>query len=266
MNMNVLSSIAVADELVPRLNSQIIAKCGDNIWDGICKDSKRRMSHQDLENLDEDARIFTDEGVEILRYLHCFQDRQRKPCGAMVDFKNLYTLFEPDIHLDYARAGPSQPESSYFAYPQAGLVTAGHLQAKSLVSDFYPLLEHINTGILGAEGEGAADELLVEAPKWPVYGVSCQIYNAVMHHTRGFGSQHHEVARGMVSGALGGQCVPKTASSGKAKHLLERLQYKLPHEEYEIKASNVEVSKDLRVENVYWVDLDQFPEEDRNGR
>jgi hypothetical protein len=224
------------------------------------------VSHQDLETLDADARIFSDEGVEISRCLHWYQDKQRNPCGALVDFRHLYTLFEGDANLDYARAGPSATESSYFAYPQAGLMTAGHLQAKSLVSEFYPLLERINTRVLGIQGEGSDDELLVEAPKWPVYGVSCQIYNAVMHHTRGIGSQHHEVARGEVSGALGGQCVPKTALSKKASDLLKGCRYMLPHEAYKIKASNPEVSKDLRVENVYWVDLDQFQEENRNGR
>jgi len=86
-----------------------------------------------------------------------------------------------------------------------------------------------------------------------------------MHHTRGIGSQHHKVVQGEVSGALGGQCVPKTALSKKASDLLKGCRYMLPHEAYKIKASNPEVSKDLQVENVYWVDLNQFQEENRNG-
>jgi len=154
-------------------------------------------------------------------------------------------LFEGDANLDYARAGPSVTESSYFVYPQAGLMTAGHLQAKLLVSEFYPLLECINTHILSIQRKGSDDKLLVEAPKWPVYGVLCQIYNVVIHHTRGIGSQHYKVVWGKVSGMLRGQCVPKTVLSKKASDLLKGCRYMLPHEAYKIKVSNPEISKDL---------------------
>jgi hypothetical protein len=258
-----LLSVAVAEDLVCRTKESIVKKCGNNIWDGISEDTRQRVAHEGLGRLREDARIFTDKGFEIFRYFPKFPDNKREPCGVLVDFRNLHTLFEPDARLRYTRAGPSP---SYLAYPQAGLVTAGYLQAKSLVSDFYPLLEAINTSILSARGEDIEEELFKEVPRWPVYGVSCQIYNAVMHHTRGIGSQHHEVARGKVSGALGGQCIPKTASSAKAKGLLTSCRSKLPHDAYRIKTSNVEICKDLRLENVYWVDFDQISEENRNGR
>lgn len=259
-----LLRVAVAEHLSCRPKENIVKKCGDNIWDGTSEDTRQRVAHEDLDKLGENARIFTDKGFEIIRYFPRFPDNKREPYGVLVDFRNLHTLFEPHTRLRYTRAGPSQP--SFLAYPQAGLVTAGYLQAKSLVSDFYPLLEVINTGILSARGEDIEEELFSEDPRWPVYGVSCQIYNAVMHHTRGIGSQHHEVARGKVSGALGGQCTPKAASSAKAKGLLTTCRSKLPHDAYRIKTSNAEMCKDLRLENVYWVDLDQFSEENRNGR
>ena len=259
-----LLSVAIAKELVPRSEESILRKCGDNIWDGISEDTRQRVAREDLYELGESARIFTDKGFEIFRYYPKFPNNKREPCGVLVDFRNLHTLFEPDARLRYTRAGPTQQD--FLAYPQAGLRTAGYLQAKSLVSDFYPLLEAINTDIIGARGENIEEELFAEAPKWPVYGISCQIYNAVMHHTRGIGSQHHEVARGMVSGALGGRCILKTASSAKAQRVLATCTSKLPHDAYRIKTSNPGICKDLRLENVYWVDLDQISEENRDGR
>jgi len=266
MNMGVFSSVAVADEVAPRPTENIVAKCEDDIWDGTDKDTRQQVPHDSLDGLDEDARIFTEKGFEIFRHLPYYKDHQQKPCGVLVDFRNLDMLFDSDVYLRYARAGLCQP--SYSAYPQAGLVTAGHIQAKSLVSDFYPLIESINVDILRARGEDFEEELLAEAPRWPVYGISCQIYNAVMHSTRGTGQQHHAVACGKVSGALGGKCVPKTASilEGQTTGLLQSCKSRLPHKAYEIKASNPKICKDLRVENVYWVDFDQVAEENRSGR
>lgn len=262
--MDISSSVAIADELFPRPSDKILMKHGDNIWDGISENHRQRVSEDDLDDLDDDARIFTDKGLEILRYYPIFTDGRRVPYGVLVDFQNLNTLFDSDIHLTHGRAGPRS--SKYSAYPQAGLVTAGYLQAASLISDFYPLVESINIDILNAGTEDVEEDPFVEPGRWPVYGVSCQIYNAVMHHTRGRGSQHHEVARGMVSGALGGLCNPETASSPKAETLRRTCTAQLPHNAYKIKTSNSEVCKDLRLENVYWADFDQIPEEHRNGR
>ena len=262
------SSFAVADDLVPRKNDKLFEKYEKTggIWDGTSSNCQLMETYEDFDALDEDARVFTANGYEIIRHAPVFHG-ERQPCGVLVDFENLRTLFESDTCLHHARAGPSSP--CYYAYPQAGLVTAGHLQANSLVADFYPLIEEINKKVLGrrymGDPEGLEKELHSEAPNWPICGISCQIYNAVMHHTRGIGSQHHEVTRGTVSAALGGGCVRKTAEMKKAKRLRFATAHGLPHEDYELKASNPAISKDLRLENVYWVDFDQVAEVDRNG-
>lgn len=222
------------------------------------------MPHGDLEELIKDNRIFTGGGFEIPRCGHFFENNKRIPWGVLVDFKHLDAIFEPDTRLRFARAGPHR--SGCTPYPQAGLVTAGHLQAKSLLPEFYPLLESINVGILNASGEGLDEEQLVEDPRWPVYGISCQIYNAAMHQIRGAGSQHHEVVRGMVSGALGGQCTPRAAGSDRARKLRRSCLLERPHMAHEAKASNPDICKDLRLENVYWVDLDQLASRNRSGR
>jgi hypothetical protein len=264
MNMDISSSVAITDQLIPRPTDKILLKHGDNIWDGISPNDRQRVSEDDLDELDDEEHIFTDKGLEILCYYPIFTDGRRIPYGVLVDFQNLNGLFQPDIHLTHGRAGPST--SRYSAYPQAGLVTAGYIQATSLISEFYPLLESINIDILNAGAEDFDEDPFVKPGRWLVYGISCQIYNAVMHHTRGRGSQHHKVARGLVSGVLGGLCIPETASSVKAENLHRTCTAQLPHKSFKIKASNSEVCKDLRLENVYWVDLDQIPEEQRNGR
>ena len=189
---------------------------------------------------------------------------QRKPCGVLVDLSNLHTLFQPDDWLLYARAGP-HPQN-IFPYPQAGLVTAGHLQADALISDFYLLLEAINLEVLKNGKNDPQEDLLAEAPKWPIYSISYQMYNTVMHHTRGLGSQHHDMIQGTVSGVLGGLCMDEASSTRQAKDLLHACRVQMPHEAYKVKASNDPVCKDLRLKNVYWVDFDQIAAENRTGR
>jgi len=263
------SSFAVADDVVPRKNDGLFKRYEKNggIWDGTGGDRQLIETYEDFDALDKDARVFSAGGYEIIRHAPVFLHGERRPWGVLVDFENLRTLFESDTCLHYARAGPPSPH--YYAYPQAGLVTAGHLQANSLISNFYPLVEEVNRKVLGRcyvrNSEGLEEELRSEAPNWPIYGISCQIYNAVMHHTRGIGSQHHEVTRGTVSAALGSGCVRKTAELEKARKLRTATAHGLPHEDYELKASNPAISKDLRLENVYWVDFDKVAEVDRNG-
>ena len=266
INTRVCSRVSIADSIQARPNNLIHEKSNGNVWSGIHKDHREKLSLEDLEELSEDARIFTEKGLEIPRVYHRFDggEAQRKPCGVLVDLSSLHALFQPDDRLLYPRAGPLP--KNVFPYPQAGLVTAGHLQADTLISDFYPRLEAINLDILTNGEEHPQEELLMDDPKWPVYGVSCQMYNAVMHHTRGIGSQHHDVVRGTVSGALGGQCTDETAFTKQAIDLSRACSAQMPHEAYKVKASNEAVCKDLRMENVYWVDFDRIAPENRTGR
>jgi hypothetical protein len=259
-------SVAVVDDLVPRPKEHIIEKHGDDIWDSVSHELRQRVSHDDLDDLDDDGRLFTGEGHEIHRYYPIVPNRVEDACGVLVDFNNIHTLFGVDENLTYSRAGPET--SKYFAYPQAGLVTAGHVQATSLISEFYPQLERVNVKILKStvNHRDDVDGDIAEPKTWAVYGISTQIYNAVMHHTRGKGSQHHEVARGIVSGALGGLCISETASSKKAKNLRRSCLIQMPHQSYDMKASNPEICKDLRMENVFWIDFDEFPDDNRDGR
>ena len=262
----VCSSVAIADRVEVRPNNQAYAKTKGNVWNGLDKDLRQKLSLEDLDELPQDTRIFTEKGVEIPHHYHFFDggEAQRKPCGVLVDLSNLHTLFQPDDWLLYARAGPHP--KNIFPYPQAGLVTAGHLQADALISDFYPLLEAINLEVLKNGEDDPQEDLLAEAPKWPIYGVSCQMYNAVMHHTRGLGSQHHDMIRGTVSGALGGLCTDEASSMRQAKDLLHACRVQMPHEAYKVKVSNDAVCKDLQLENVYWVDFDQIVADNRTGR
>ena len=264
INAGFCSSFAVMKGRVPRSSRKIFEKHGGDIWDGADEEYRQQVSLDDLDNLGADDRIFTGGGFEIPRYGPVFENNKRTPCGVLVDFKRLGSNFRPDTRLRFTRAGLDL--SGCIPYPQAGLVTAGHLQAKCLLPEFYPLIEAINVGILNASGEDVEEDLLVKDPRWPVYGISCQIYNAAMHQIRGIGSQHHEVVRGMVSGALGGQCIPNTVASDRARKLRRSCVLELPHTAHEAKASSPDICKDLRLENVYWVDLDQVAEENRSGR
>lgn len=136
-----ITSLAIVEDLVPCPKDAIIEKHGDDIWDAIDHDVRQWVPHEDLDNLEGDARLFTDEGYKIQHYYPIVPTCPKDTCGVLVDFNKIQTLFNLEVDLKYLRAGPDVQTSKYFMYPQAGLRMAGHVQVTSLISDFYPLLE-----------------------------------------------------------------------------------------------------------------------------
>ena len=96
--------------------------------------------------------------------------------------------------------------------------------------------------------------------------ISCQIYNAAIHQIRGFGSQHHKIVYGMISDVLGSQCIPKTIASDQVRKLCWSCILELPYIAYKAKALSPDICKDLQLEDIYQVGLDQITEENRNRR
>lgn len=184
----------------------------------------------------------------------------------LVNLGKIHELFGDNFggdHTEYEHGIPGLANSSVRLYPQAGLRSAGHFQATGLMKNFYPHVEALNRRLRQqADGEDDDDRL----GRCPIFGVGCQGYNAVMHSTRGYGAQHHEAQQGVVTAALGGHFVIEgTSGLDHWKKVLQDCSHNLPHKVFELKISNEGITRDLRLENVYVVDMTALKEDDRSG-
>jgi hypothetical protein len=165
---------------------------------------------------------------------------------VLIDLRQLHQLFEEaDAEEEFEHVEERQKHQKYYAYPQAGLVTAGHVQANGLISKFRTRVKKLNDRIR-TEREVELGEDLDEVELPAVEGIAFQGYNAVMHCTRGLGSQHHDAQKGYVTGAISASWVQ---GEGKAKttgrDLVSQCTHQLPHERYDRKISNDEIERDL---------------------
>lgn len=98
-----------------------------------------------------------------------------------------------------------------------------------------------------------------------IHGISSQGYNAVTHSTRGKSAQHHEVQLGLVTGALAGAWATGTKNRRTADNLDLGCSRQMPHEAFAEKIENPGISRDLRMENVYWIDIGALQKENQDG-
>lgn len=98
-----------------------------------------------------------------------------------------------------------------------------------------------------------------------IHGISSQGYNAVTHHTRGRTAQHHDAQVGLVTGSLSGAWAVEPKTIQKAQRLRRKCDQKMPHKAYAQKIENSNICQDLRLENVYWIDMDGLSDEQQDG-
>jgi len=151
---------------------------------------------------------------------------------------------------------PGSNGSAVNYYPQAGLRSVGHFQAMSIPTVFYPHIEELNKELRNTTPE---------TPCYPIRGVSCQGYNALMHSTRGYGAQHHEVQQALITATLTGTIAKGADSIAKYRKLHRELSFALPHERFNAKINNRTISRDLRCENVYTINFLALSPENRTG-
>lgn len=229
--------------------------------------SRQRITLAELEDLDllneegHEVAIYTVDGFRVNRRIIGFTTANYTPLGVLVNLATVNELFKhnhaDDTHYQHGRPGPDDP--AVYLYPQAGLRSAGHFQASGLMSSFYPFIELLNEALRDVPD----DE---DDSRRPIEGVACQAYNSVMHHTRGYGVQHHEAQQGLVTGALGGRFASDEDGKAKCRELVRKCNSCLPHRAFERKISNQDIKRDLRLENVYVIDMTAIREEDRVGK
>jgi hypothetical protein len=188
------------------------------------------------------------------------------PLSGLVDFKRIDKLFGPP---DEEEDDDPATRTKYQVYPQAALVTAGHVVGQGLMYPFQRLLRALNDSLShGApdEEEEADDDEWFRSPT--VIGMACQVYNSMMHNTRGNSTQHHGVVLGNVTGALVGDWAKNTGAKNAttANSFVRQCDVQLPHEEYVHKVTDRPLSRDLRVENVIGISMYNVHPRNLSGR
>jgi hypothetical protein len=197
-------------------------------------------------------RVFDAGGWEISRRRALYK-RTTQPFGGLVDLRKIHELFGPPSDEDEAD-GPLGTQ--FQAYPQAGLLSCGHVVAKGLLYPYNNFIGNLNDSLSQPEyvtEDDVSDDGQNRVPA--VQGIASQIYNAMMHHTRGNSTQHHGVVLGNVTAALAGHWARSTTSTRTAEKFARKCDLQLPHEEYVQKITGRPLSRDLRVENVIGITM-----------
>lgn len=209
--------------------------------------------------------IYCSDGFIIPRRVPYFSTRTPAH-GMLMNLTNVKELFdtsqqdEGEFDLD-----DDDEHIDAYVYPQAGLKIAGHYQANGLIRPFKRFVTQVNESL--QDQEGNEDEHQTAAGRRKVvYGIGSQGYNGVMHSTRGHSAQHHDAQLGMITGALAGSWAKGISANCVATEFQARCRHQLPHKAFEEKIKNPNIVRDLRLENVYYVDVKQMRNGDRNGR
>jgi hypothetical protein len=242
-----------------RTVNEILAGYNSDIYDSDDLHRRKTLSLAELHALpmeDEDGSeipLYTMEGYKIERRLAQFS-MNTQPHGVLVDLRKLDALFRQDDDDDLVDDDDQNlPRNKYYVYPQAGLVNAGHFQSTGLIAPIQRLLANLNN-----ELQQESDSLIV-GPNSPVAGISCQAYNSVMHATRGRTAQHHDAQKGLITSALAGAWATTYTTQHTARRLSDKCNAHYPHAEFREKISREAISRDLRVENVFTIDVPNLP-------
>jgi len=243
-----------------------------SIWDSPDIFARQRfMTDLELQNfplLDETGHeipIYTESGYRILRR-DPLLDLDARRLAPLMKLRHIEQLFqEPEEISQFST--PSSP-ISFDVYPLLGLQNAGHCQANNIPGPFLPKIEKLNNIIISEKEE---ETMNIEdfdweddehgndhSPHQPVLGIAFQAYNTLSHYTRGNSATHHEVQCGIVTGELTGTWATGN-NTIKAAKFKAQCRSSLPHDRFEAKLHNPNLQTDLRLENVYVIDVRTLP-------
>jgi hypothetical protein len=220
-----------------------------------------------LDDNGDERRLFTSEGYRVPRRVPRFL-RDTLPFGALLDFSRIHEMFEASAADDNSIEDGTTP---FTVYPQAGLLSCGHIASKGLMFPYRTPIRTLNMSLRGDQRDedmdmDIDDDNSVTEHRLPIKGISSQVYNSAMHNTRGSSTQHHGVVLGNVTAALASYWTENTSASHKAEAFTSKCDRQLPHEEYHHKITSRPISRDLRLENVYAITMSAIHPTKRNGR
>jgi hypothetical protein len=102
------------------------------------------------------------------------------------------------------------------AYPQAGLVSCGHVVAQGLMYPIAGYVAKLNDWLGQNREDDQDEEERIRNDKPVIVGISSQMYNSMMHHTRGNSTQQPGIVLGNVTATLAGYWTRSTPHATKA--------------------------------------------------
>jgi hypothetical protein len=228
---------------------------GNIFYDSVDPDTREQINLdqlQDLPMLDDTGaqiHIYTEDGFRIQRRLAGFGP-DIHPHGVLLNLRDVGLLFKSE-----------EWDTPFSVYPQAGLVTVGHIQAEGLVAPYLPLLDKLNTKVRVQDDDEMSDNDSDMPTHAPIIGIACQAYNSLMHNARGRGAQHHDAQRGLVTAALAGGYAKSDDNVRKARYLQNHCSNHLPHLEFKEKIANNNdkpLDCSLCFENTFVIHMDQL--------
>ncbi|KAG2335563.1 hypothetical protein BDR05DRAFT_1006676 [Suillus weaverae] len=232
---------------------------------------------------DKEINVYDEEGRRIPR----FHGRSRvdgPKCGLLVDLETIPQLFSSyvphDEHLDLdvdMLDFDEEHGAKIKVYPQAFLRKFGHLQSDSILPHFKTFIKKVQANITrgrrrpnrmddGDDNDDVDDDVgVINGNLIPpaIIATGCQFYNEVSHRVRP-NAGLHEVQQGRITSALSGAYARGT---GKRVHsaIMHNCRLTLPHHRYNNSIKLDNVPRDLRLENIYILQLESMDPAKRNG-
>jgi hypothetical protein len=209
--------------------------------------------------------IYCDKGFQVPRVIPR-HSRDTHPHGVLIDLRTIKQLFENTSDDDQDLGFIHDKPVNIYTYPQAGLRIAGHFQAAAVMSNFNKFITSINNDLRNvlqnADGDISMDNT---SDSNVLHGISSQAYNTVMHSTRGTSAQHHDVQMGFITAALAGSWATTSSAEKSAYFYRQLCSHRLPHTSFAEKIKNDQINRDLRLENVYYINVQAMKNHDKNG-
>jgi hypothetical protein len=223
-----------------------------------------------LDGNGQENRLYTTEGRCIARR-NAKVDDDTPSYGILAKLRDIGELFTSN-ELEPTEDGEWEEyrTTPYRVFPQAGLKDYGHVQADGVMNLIDPYIRKINkkAGWFRIEHPPNQDKFDDDddfLQRTPLKAISSQIYNRSMHSIRGSGVQFHDAQLGLVTSALSGSYAQSASEKIKAKAQSRKCAHSLPHERFREKIAFEGIQRELRIENVYVVDMKSVKPSWRSG-
>ena len=187
-----------------------------------------------------------------------------RPCGVMINLQAAPTFFREHADSDIPavenhEAPPTDSHPALQVFPQAFLGNKGHYQASRLPQPFNRMIRMISRNVVINDNVDEDDFYS------PISGASSQAYNGVMHRIRNRVATH-DAQRAYLSGLAGSlfSTVKKDVETGdKLAAAMKGGNH--PFDLLEAKINSDNLNTDLRMENVYHLDMSLIRNEYRRA-
>ncbi|KAI0683652.1 hypothetical protein BC835DRAFT_1310967 [Cytidiella melzeri] len=205
----------------------------------------------------DEIPVYRTDGTRLHR--HSFNIiHDEDPCPSLFNLRTVNEFLqgfagEDDMDVDNNLA-PTAAGIQFF--PQAFLGSVGHYQAEKLPVPFYPILRRISRTIGLNNNNNNNNNFDNDAPlAQPVIGCSSQAYNTAFHRIR-FRTSSHDAQLAQVTAFGAAPFATSTKEKEKSAKLTQRLEdYGLPFTRLKAKLADAALNTNIRLENVYHVDL-----------